>query len=126
MKIEKVANVLKVLGHPKRLIIYKNVVESGALGISVGELKKRLNIPSSTLSHHIACLIAVGLLSQRREGEHCFVSLSINIFRRCLILPLKRAVFMSEPGTYLVLIMVGSGSNRLVIWTRKSTQSIWR
>ncbi len=69
LTINSVANALKELGHPTRLLIYRQLVKSGEQGIPVGELQKRLIIPHSTLSHHIAALVSVGLVTQNREGR---------------------------------------------------------
>jgi DNA-binding transcriptional ArsR family regulator len=35
----------------------------------VGKLKEAIAIPGSTLSHHIARLVATGLVEQTREGR---------------------------------------------------------
>ncbi|GLO60061.1 transcriptional regulator [Vibrio sp. MACH09] len=69
MNIDDVAKALKELGHPTRLTIYKCVVKAGFKGIAVGGLQQRLDIPGSTLSHHISNLASAGLISQRREGR---------------------------------------------------------
>ena len=69
MKIDKAANALKELGHPTRLMIFKYLVKGGDKGLPVGVLQKELQIPHSTLSHHVAKLISVGLISQKREGR---------------------------------------------------------
>lgn len=69
MNIDEVAKALKELGHPTRLTIYKCVVKAGFKGIAVGGLQQRLDIPGSTLSHHISNLASAGLISQRREGR---------------------------------------------------------
>ncbi|ATM79294.1 ArsR family transcriptional regulator [Serratia fonticola] len=69
MELEAVANALKELGHPTRLSVYKALVRVGKSGLPVGELQRRLDIPNSTLSHHISALVSVGLLQQRREGR---------------------------------------------------------
>lgn len=69
MELEAVANALKELGHPTRLSVYKALVRAGECGLPVGELQRRLDIPNSTLSHHISALVSVGLLQQRREGR---------------------------------------------------------
>lgn len=73
MDIETVASALKELGHPTRLGIYKRLVKAGEDGLPVGELQKDLDVPPSTLSHHISALVSVGLLKQTREGRilHC-------------------------------------------------------
>lgn len=69
MELNDVANALKELGHPTRLTVYKSLVKAGHEGLPVGELQKRLDIPASTLSHHIAALVAVGLVCQNRQGR---------------------------------------------------------
>lgn len=69
MDIETAAKALKELGHITRLSIYKQVVKAGHQGIAVGAIQEILNIPGSTLSHHIASLISAGLISQRRESR---------------------------------------------------------
>ncbi len=69
MDLESVAKALKELGHPTRLSIYKQIVKAGRQGIAVGGLQQSLDIPGSTLSHHISSLSSAGLLTQRREGR---------------------------------------------------------
>lgn len=69
MEIEIAAKALKELGHPTRLRIFKRVVKAGLQGISVGNIQDSLNIPGSTLSHHVSSLASAGLISQRREGR---------------------------------------------------------
>lgn len=69
MNIEIIAKALKELGHPTRLRLYQRIVKAGHAGIAVGNLQKQLNIPGSTLSHHLSGLISAELISQRREGR---------------------------------------------------------
>ena len=69
MELEVVAKALKELGHPTRLSIYNSVVKAGFQGIAVGAIQEQLNIPGSTLSHHISSLASANLISQRREGR---------------------------------------------------------
>ncbi len=69
MELEIVAKALKELGHPTRLAIYKTIVKAGYKGVAVGVIQEKLNVPGSTLSHHISSLASAGLLSQRREGR---------------------------------------------------------
>lgn len=69
MEIVEAAKALKELGHPTRLSIFKLLVKAGYQGLPVGHLKEKLNIPNSTLSHHIAKLISVELIKQHREGR---------------------------------------------------------
>ncbi|WNC67320.1 metalloregulator ArsR/SmtB family transcription factor [Thalassotalea nanhaiensis] len=75
MNIEVIAKALKELGHPTRLTIFKRLVKSGYQGVAVGVVQEELNIPGSTLSHHISSLASAGLITQRREGRvlYCVV-----------------------------------------------------
>ncbi|WBA84677.1 ArsR/SmtB family transcription factor [Endozoicomonas sp. GU-1] len=69
MDLDTCAKALKELGHPSRLGIYKRLVRSGHQGVPVGTLQKELDIPGSTLSHHISALVSVGLVKQKRDGR---------------------------------------------------------
>lgn len=63
------AAMLGALGSPSRLRIYKLLVRAGQHGMVVGDIRARLGIPGSTLSHHLAALRGVGLITQQREGR---------------------------------------------------------
>lgn len=69
MDIERAAKALKELGHPTRLAIYRQLVKAGKQGAAVGVVQESLDIPGSTLTHHLKGLEAAGLISQRREGR---------------------------------------------------------
>ena len=69
MNINIAAEALKELGHPTRLSVFKELVKFGYEGLPVGELQKRLEIPASTLSHHLSALLSVGLIRQERQGR---------------------------------------------------------
>ncbi len=58
MDLNTAANALRELGHPTRLSIYRELVRAGHEGLPVGELQKHLEIPASTLSHHLSALIS--------------------------------------------------------------------
>jgi DNA-binding transcriptional ArsR family regulator len=75
MTTEEIAKAFKELGHATRLSIFKRLVKSGESGISVGVIQEDLDIPNSTLSHHISSLMSAGLIKQRREGRtlYCVV-----------------------------------------------------
>ncbi len=63
------ARCLEKLGNPTRLEIFRLLVRAGPAGAPVGEIQERLNIPGSTLSHHISHLVNAGLINQEREGR---------------------------------------------------------
>jgi len=69
MEIEEIAKCLSELGHPLRLSAFRLLIQAGHDGLAVKDIQAHLNIPKSTLSHHIAHLIAAGLIHQTREGR---------------------------------------------------------
>ena len=74
MNEEIAAKCLSELGSPTRLAVFRLLVRAGPDGMVVGDIQRRLMIPASTLSHHIARLTWTGLVEQRRRGRslHCF------------------------------------------------------
>lgn len=69
MNIDTAAEQLAELGHTTRLQIYRILVRAGHNGLAVSEIQSQLDIPGSTLSHHISRLVRVGLVTQTREGR---------------------------------------------------------
>jgi ArsR family transcriptional regulator, arsenate/arsenite/antimonite-responsive transcriptional repressor len=69
MDTDEAAIALAKLGHPIRLRIIQILVKAGRDGLAVGDLQKILQIPGSTLSHHITHLINGGLLEQERKSR---------------------------------------------------------
>ena len=69
MKNEIAANKLAELGHVTRLSIFRYLVKIGDQGAPVGQIQKELDVPGSTLSHHIGRLVSVGLIKQVRESR---------------------------------------------------------
>lgn len=68
MNIETAASQLEALGNATRLGIYRTLVRAGDNGLPVGKLQLKLDIPSSTLSHHLKKLVEVNLVSQERQA----------------------------------------------------------
>ena len=69
MKHEDAANRLAELGNTTRLAIFRYLVKAGHDGVPVGQIQKELEVPGSTLSHHISRLVRVGLIRQVRESD---------------------------------------------------------
>jgi DNA-binding transcriptional ArsR family regulator len=68
MDIEQAAKQLEALGNPTRLQVYRTLVQAGETGCPVGRIQENLDIPASTLSHHLHRLILTGLVTQERQG----------------------------------------------------------
>jgi len=73
-KLNIIADRIAELGHPTRLLIFRQLVKSGRSGLPVGAIQEELGIPASTLSHHISKMVKVGLIKQIRESRtlYCF------------------------------------------------------
>lgn len=67
MKLEDAATILAKIGNPTRLKIVRLLVRAGADGLAVGKIQGALNIPGSTLTHHIAHLKSAGVIRQQRQ-----------------------------------------------------------
>ena len=67
-RLERHAEQLGALGHPVRLTILRHVVQAGQEGASAGDIQSRVDMPASTLSHHLKRLVDAGLLTSRQEG----------------------------------------------------------
>jgi ArsR family transcriptional regulator, arsenate/arsenite/antimonite-responsive transcriptional repressor len=67
---------LSALGQSGRLEIFRLLVRAGPQGNCVDEIKRRVRMPGSTLSHHLDALTRCGLLTARRSGR--FIYYAIN------------------------------------------------
>ena len=72
MKLERHADQLAALGHVARLSILRAIVRAGEGGISTTDLQTEVDIPWTTLNHHLERLVAAGLVEARREGKFVF------------------------------------------------------
>ena len=67
MELEDAANILAKIGNPTRLRIVRLLVRAGDEGLAVGQIQKALDIPGSTLTHHIGHLKSAGVIRQERH-----------------------------------------------------------
>jgi DNA-binding transcriptional ArsR family regulator len=70
--MSRFVGMLGALGHEARLGIFRWLVRSGPRGGCVEEIRKRVRMPGSTLSHHLAALRRSGLVTARREGRFIY------------------------------------------------------
>jgi DNA-binding transcriptional ArsR family regulator len=71
-KLQRHAEQLAALGHVARVSLLRAVVQAGHEGVSVTQLQERLDIPWTTLNHHLDRLVDAGLVAARREGKSVF------------------------------------------------------
>jgi DNA-binding transcriptional ArsR family regulator len=67
-KLDRHASQLSALGHPVRLKILRFVVQAGAEGAAAGDIQSHVDLPASTLSHHLKRLVDAEVLTARSEG----------------------------------------------------------
>jgi ArsR family transcriptional regulator len=67
MELDDAANILAKIGNSTRLKIVRLLVRAGDDGLAVGQIQRQLEIPGSTLTHHIAHLKSAGVLRQQRQ-----------------------------------------------------------
>jgi DNA-binding transcriptional ArsR family regulator len=71
-KLDRHAEQFGALGSPVRLAILRVIVQGPEDGTSVGDIQAKVDIPSSTLSHHLDSLTSTGLVVARREGRFIY------------------------------------------------------
>lgn len=60
---------LTALSHESRLTAFRTLVQAGPDGMSVGELRERLDLPPATLTAHLNVLRQADLVQDQREGR---------------------------------------------------------
>jgi DNA-binding transcriptional ArsR family regulator len=80
-KLECHAAQLSALGHPLRLSILRFVVKGGDEGTTAGDIQSHVDLPASTLSHHLKRLVDAGLLKTRGEGTFNYYSAEYGALR---------------------------------------------
>ncbi|MDY7094590.1 MAG: metalloregulator ArsR/SmtB family transcription factor [Acidobacteriota bacterium] len=63
------AAMFAALGHEARVEVLRLLLAAHPVGMVAGEIQQELEIPASTLSHHLDALHREGLVEQSREGR---------------------------------------------------------
>lgn len=80
-KLERHAEQLSALGHPIRLKALRFVVQAGLEGAAAGEIQAHVDLPASTLSHHLKRLVDAGVLTTRPEGTFHYYAADYGVLR---------------------------------------------
>jgi len=67
-QVAKFADMFSAMGTEPRLRIMQLLLSAHPEGLVVGEIQEELDIPNSTLSHHLDKLKAEDLVQVRRQG----------------------------------------------------------
>src|SRR5688572_23205542 len=60
---------LSALSHESRLAAFRQLVQAGPDGMSVGDLRECLGLPPATLTAHLNILRSAALVHDQREGR---------------------------------------------------------
>jgi ArsR family transcriptional regulator, arsenate/arsenite/antimonite-responsive transcriptional repressor len=83
-QIERYADMLSAMGTGPRLRIMRMLLSAHPGGMVVGDIGSELEIPNSTLSHHLEKLKNEGLVRVRREGTYLWYSASTDALQELL------------------------------------------
>ena len=81
MKLDTAANILAKIGNPTRLRIVRLLVRAGDDGLPVGTIQRKLNVPGSTLTHHITHLKSAGVIRQERQQATLICKMEYDLLR---------------------------------------------
>lgn len=82
--VTRTADRFSALGAEPRLQIVRLLLSAHPAGMVAGEIQDELEIPASTLSHHLEKLKQVGLVQSRREGTFLWYTASTDALREVL------------------------------------------
>lgn len=69
LSIEEAVQGFAAAGSEPRLEVLLALVRAGPNGLTVSEIQERLEMPASTLAHHLRFLAAGGLIEQQKNGR---------------------------------------------------------
>ena len=83
-QVARYANMLSAMGTEPRLRIMRLLLAAHPDGLVVGEIAKELDMPSSTLSHHLEKIKSENLVKVRREGTFLWYSANTEALKELL------------------------------------------
>jgi len=83
-QITRYADMLAAMGTEPRLRVMQLLLSAHPDGLVVGDIGSELEIPSSTLSHHLDKLKSEGLVKVRREGTFLWYSANVDALQELI------------------------------------------
>lgn len=83
-QVTKYADMFSAMGTEARLRIMQLLLSAHPEGMVVGEIQEELDIPNSTLSHHLDKLRNEGLVDARRESTFLHYTANCEALRELL------------------------------------------
>lgn len=82
--VARYADMFSAIGTEPRLRIMRLLLSAHPEGMVVGDIQSELEIPNSTLSHHLEKLKNEGLVTVRREGTYLWYAADTETLRDLL------------------------------------------
>ena len=83
-QVPRYADMLAAMGAEPRLRIMRLLLSAHPEGLVVGDIQAELEIPGSTLSHHLEKLKNEGLVTVRRERQYLWYAANADALRELL------------------------------------------
>ncbi len=83
-EVAKYADMFSAIGTEARLRIMQQLLSAHPEGLVVGEIQEELDIPNSTLSHHLDKLRNEGLVDVRRESTFLRYTANVDALQELL------------------------------------------
>ena len=83
-QVARYADMFSAMGTEARLRIMQLLLSAHPQGLVVGEIQEELDIPNSTLSHHLDKLRGEGLVQVRRESTFLRYTADTEVLRELL------------------------------------------
>jgi ArsR family transcriptional regulator, arsenate/arsenite/antimonite-responsive transcriptional repressor len=109
--VTRSADRFAALGAEPRLAILRLLLSAHPTGMIAGEVQDELEIPASTLSHHLEKLKQVGLINVRRVGTFLWYSANTDALREVLGFLYEECCTRSRavaPESFVQISRVGS------------------
>jgi len=81
MDYDKLAGILKALGHPSRLKMAEGIA---LYGCHVNKIVEKMGLPQSTVSQHLAALKNAGIVTYQKKGVRSCYCLTDKKFNKLL------------------------------------------
>jgi protein-tyrosine-phosphatase/DNA-binding transcriptional ArsR family regulator len=79
MEIMSASRAFATLGHPGRLAVFRLLMRFAPQGARPTEIAQALGMKQNTLSHHLADLLACGLVEVERRGKSLFYAVDLDM-----------------------------------------------
>lgn len=84
MQKSQAATGFSALGNETRLAIFRLFVRAGDAGTTTGQIATGLDIPLSTLAHHLDTLAGAGLIKQHKMGRRVINSANYQMLNQLM------------------------------------------